>query len=321
MYIYLVSAISLALVGCGGGNSDDENNTPPATTTPKTGVFLDSAVSGIGYRTETLGGVTDANGSFQYREGETVTFFIGDLEFPPVATGSTITPLTFAGTTNTSTPLIVNISRLLQSLDTDGNPDNGIVIPDTASAIATTIDFTQSISDFASDSSVVNLVANSGSSNTTLIPEGDAISHLESTVSGLQDYITTFEAGLFIGKTVYDVYENSNMQFDKEAWTFASDGSLSVTNASDEIFFTGTYSFSEGDTQINVSGVHTSAGSLSGTIQFRAYNIIDNVYSFCSTGFQSEIDECARPLYKQLFLFDEAQADLIVSNNSYTPSE
>lgn len=54
------------------------------------GILLDSPVINIGYRAATQEGTTNAQGEFNFVEGETVTFFIGDLEFPDVeATGET----------------------------------------------------------------------------------------------------------------------------------------------------------------------------------------------------------------------------------------
>ena len=38
---------------------------------------MDSPTEGLEYQTETLSGITDANGTFEYREGETVTFYFG----------------------------------------------------------------------------------------------------------------------------------------------------------------------------------------------------------------------------------------------------
>ncbi|KZX85176.1 hypothetical protein A3715_28725, partial [Oleiphilus sp. HI0009] len=117
-----------------------------------------------------------------YLSGETVTFFIGDLELPAVEATGVVTPLTIAGTQDTSDDTVVNITRLLQSLDTDGDPDNGIEIADEASDVATAVDFTQSITDFANSTAVTTLVANSGSTTTALISEDQAISHLEETL-------------------------------------------------------------------------------------------------------------------------------------------
>ena len=169
--------LMLILSGCGSDGSSSNDNEPVPSV--QSGIFLDSPVINIGYRTETLEGVTSATGEYEFLEGETVTFFIGDLELPTVAATGTVTPLQLAGSQDSSNSTVVNIIRLLQTLDEDGNPDNGITITDTAKVAATQVEFSLSESAFESSSAVANLVANSGSSNVTLIPSDEAISHFE----------------------------------------------------------------------------------------------------------------------------------------------
>lgn len=175
----VIACVTSLLIGCGGGSS---SSSPASGATSETGVLLDEAVTNIGYRTETLEGVTNSQGQYNYIEGETVTFFIGDLEFPPITASGIVTPLDMAGTEDTSNPTVVNILRLLQSIDEDGNPDNGITITETAKNNATQIDFDVSVSDFSSSSAVTTFIANSGSTNTTLISESEAIAHFEETL-------------------------------------------------------------------------------------------------------------------------------------------
>ena len=105
------------LVSCGGGGGGSSNPT-------STGVFIDSPVINIGYRTETQNGVTNSRGEFKYHPGETITFFIGDLEFPPVLAGERVTPLDMADTDDITHPMVINIARLLQTLDKDGLSDS-----------------------------------------------------------------------------------------------------------------------------------------------------------------------------------------------------
>jgi hypothetical protein len=115
--------ISLIMAGCssGGGTS--------ASSTPRTGVFLDSAVEGLNYSTGSRSGITDAGGHFTYIEGETVTFKIGDVVIGQAAGKEQITPIDLApGATDETHPKVTNICRLLQSLDSDGDPANGIAI-------------------------------------------------------------------------------------------------------------------------------------------------------------------------------------------------
>ena len=45
--------------------------------------------------------------------GETVTFFIGALEFPPVLGAEVVTPLDMADTNDVAHHIVINIIRLL----------------------------------------------------------------------------------------------------------------------------------------------------------------------------------------------------------------
>lgn len=176
IYLLLLGA-SLSLTGCGESNNNDSSG-----SSTKEGVFIDSAVINIGYKTETLEGITDESGKFDYVEGESVIFFIGDLEFPSVEASSTITPLDIASSTDTSDPKVINIIRLLQSIDEDGDPSNGITITEVAKEVATPVNFDLPLDEFESSVDVTGLISHSGSTNTVLISESQAIAHFEETL-------------------------------------------------------------------------------------------------------------------------------------------
>ena len=173
-----LSLLSL-LVAC--GSSGDTTSAPAA---PSMGVFLDSAVEGIQYRTATQSGKTTAKGEFSYYPGESVTFSIGSVELPAVLADVTITPLSIAKTTDVNNQLVSNIVVFLQSLDADGNPANGIIIPTSAAAAATTpINFDVTTTAFATNTAVSTLVANSGSTNKTLVAAATAVAHFQGTLA------------------------------------------------------------------------------------------------------------------------------------------
>lgn len=142
-------------------------------------------MGGISYKT-TPGnrtGVTNAAGEYAYDAGDSVIFFIGDMEFPAVTAKATVTPLDIANSDDVNNRIVVNIARLLQSLDADGDASNGISIPTGAAAAATSgVNFDLPVADFAALTSITNLVANSGSSTTSLISQSDAINHLSETL-------------------------------------------------------------------------------------------------------------------------------------------
>ena len=150
----LILSSVVLLANCGGGGSDS-----PSTLT---GVFIDSPVINIGYRTATQNGDTNSRGEFKYLAGETVTFFIGDMEFPPVLAAEVVTPLDMADTDDVAHHMVINIIRLLQSLDKDGDPDNGINITQTAKDNAVFLDFDLSVEGFETQIGIDLFIANGG---------------------------------------------------------------------------------------------------------------------------------------------------------------
>lgn len=123
----------LLLTGCW----DDEDEAP-AQPVARAGVFLDSAVSGLNYFTSSRSGLTDGAGTFAYLDGEAVSFFVGPLLLGTAAGQPVVTPLTLVPAANgdINNDRVTNIAVLLQSLDSDRNPDNGINIPSAAAAAA-----------------------------------------------------------------------------------------------------------------------------------------------------------------------------------------
>lgn len=182
-----INALSLSavcaflLVGCGGSSSTPSSDTDSEATV-LTGVFVDSPVEGTTFATQTQSGSTNALGEFSYLATEQVTFSIGLTQFPAAIAAPQVSPVDMAALSGDSTATTTNIARLLQSLDEDGNPDNGITIPQAAAAVSDSINFDLSIEEFENDPAVINLVANSGSVNTELISAEDATAHLESTL-------------------------------------------------------------------------------------------------------------------------------------------
>lgn len=140
-YLVLGSGIVLTtLSACGGGGSSSSGALTP---TPLTGVFIDSPVANINYQTATQNGTTSANGEFKYLAGENVTFSIGSMVLPATPAKGKVSPMDLANTISPLDSKATNIARILQALDSDGNPANGITIPASAAAIA------PSIADFA----------------------------------------------------------------------------------------------------------------------------------------------------------------------------
>ena len=181
----LASVVVLILIGCGGSGSDGpEPITAPPISTPippvLQGVFVDSAVDGLAYTTATQSGMTNVQGEFSYISGEEVVFSIGDIQFPAVEGQEMVSPLDVFLVTTTDDVRVSNMARLLQTLDEDGMPGNGISITAEAHNQATggTVDFTSD--DF--EQQVVDVVANAGAAYTSLISAQSALEHLNLTL-------------------------------------------------------------------------------------------------------------------------------------------
>ena len=135
--VAVFSLLALLAAGCsggGGGNGDsgDLSGDPTGSDT-LTGVFADSPVEGIRYETPTETGFTDAEGKFQYREDETVRFSLGDAEFGEAPAEPYMTPMDLVeGAEDVDDWAVTNMARFLQGLDEDGDPENGIQIPEEA---------------------------------------------------------------------------------------------------------------------------------------------------------------------------------------------
>lgn len=155
-FVSILGICVFALSGCGSDN-DSESQT-------QTGVFIDSAVAGLTYTGSDHSGVTDPDGQFTFYEGETLTFSLGGLTLGNAAGEAVITPLDIvAGATDVTDQRVTNICRLLQTLDSDGDVNNGIqitaAIHDVVAAKTRTILFDQTEADFAADSEVIELLA------------------------------------------------------------------------------------------------------------------------------------------------------------------
>jgi hypothetical protein len=126
---------SLVLSACGGGRVDLKGLVKaPATATPQTGQFIDSPVQGLAYVTSSgLSGTTDVQGRFQFFPGDTVTFRMAGVDIGTATAGATVTPAHLAQG-NEDSRRFSNLLVMLQSLDSDGDPDNGITLRDTATA-------------------------------------------------------------------------------------------------------------------------------------------------------------------------------------------
>ncbi len=104
---------------------------------PRRGHFIDSPVSGLSYQTGTFDGLTDGSGGFDYFPGERVELAIGSVYLGTPLAGHKISPLDIFEAADTDDNRVINMARLLQSLDADASPKEGILITE---AVVTCLD-------------------------------------------------------------------------------------------------------------------------------------------------------------------------------------
>jgi hypothetical protein len=221
------------------------------------GVFIDSPVAGIGYRTETTTGLTDAQGRYDYIAGETVVFFVGDLEFPATVANGLVTPENIAagdGTTQT------NILQLLQTLDGDANAENGITV--TQAAIDAFADSTVDVSSADFDTDVASTLDTIGS-GLILVSEDDANEHFSSSLTSQLIGTWVFAEGANM-RNVVTFFDNSHyLMFHEHADASIADGTCDdeegcQTAGSGEY---GTYSWDPSTKAFELTQISESDGS------------------------------------------------------------
>jgi para-nitrobenzyl esterase len=153
------------------------------------GYYYDSLVSGLSYKSvgeagEQTGVTGEESepgpGSFRYVEGDMVSFSLGDTVLGESQAQERITPFDLAGLDEeafggcevdgtlpdtTAFRIVHNVAVLLQTLDTDGDPTNGIDIrPDVAALFeGRNIELSQAWEDFRVDTDLVELLGEANS--------------------------------------------------------------------------------------------------------------------------------------------------------------
>lgn len=128
----ILLSIATLITSCGSDSSPSAGGSSSSAVSMK---FFDSLVSGLKYKTQAGDEGLTSSGTLSCIPNELVEFYIGDFRLGSgVSCGEkTVLPTDlFASSTITSTE-VINVGVLLQSLDDDGNPNNGINIPSAVS--------------------------------------------------------------------------------------------------------------------------------------------------------------------------------------------
>jgi hypothetical protein len=237
----LTVIITSTLVGCGGDDSSESINT---------GTFVDAPVQGLQYSTTTQSGVTDENGNFKYKDGETVTFQIGNLVLGSVAAKKTITPITLGGDTNLNMigTKSTNIARILQSLDDNSSNSSIIVIPTALQDLNVTNNI-----DLESESDLNTILTKAQSKTSKTYTLRDASDAKDEMKEFLQGYLYN---GSYSGTSSFDPEQSS-----ESALKCGNDITWNVTISGGT-----TVSGSTSVETLTVSGITLSNSTMEGTL-------------------------------------------------------
>jgi hypothetical protein len=198
--------------GSGGGDAPDPTPEPPfGPVDTNTGRLFPVPIAGLTYSTSTQSGTTGASGQFQYLDGESVEFRLGNTVLGTADAASLLSlfdlqaaePLSevsdiLTALENPSAPFTaaVNIIRLLYSLDGDQDLSNGIGIDAdlTTTLDAVSLDFQETPTRFAYDGSVQDLLA---SADRRLMPLEVSLAHQYQSAS-----VVLTEDGVTVGRRV-----------------------------------------------------------------------------------------------------------------------
>ncbi|MCG3866265.1 hypothetical protein I3259_19655 [Photobacterium sp. Ph5] len=181
----LAILIPAFLIGCGGGDSDSDSTVPP--TPDKTilnAQFIDSAVAGLNYDCGDNSGQTDVDGKFNTLEGQLCNFSLNDFDLGSVkvsADSLIVTPYAIAGTATQA----IKIASLLQSIDADGNPDNGIDVAEYDASKLPKDLFEKEEADF------LKALIDAGVPSGNIVSFADAKKHLDENVPELKGFHST----------------------------------------------------------------------------------------------------------------------------------
>ena len=202
---------SIFLMGCNPADPDPDPNANTNTDLSKTGSFQVPKVAGLNYTTtpsaggSSFSGKTDQDGKYQYDDGDTIRFYIGDILIGEAVAKPTITPLDLTPASNASIDIlmrfamdqragtvnddrVINIINLLLALDDDGDSTDGVVITDAVHTAAANlnISFDVTTTEFATDTSAQTLLT---STTGAVLADTTTISNfLETNLSSVSEW-------------------------------------------------------------------------------------------------------------------------------------
>ncbi|MHA6608811.1 hypothetical protein [Photobacterium damselae] len=169
---------TLVLTGCGGDSSDSNDNGSVVPAGKIKATFVDKEVAGLKYHcTSGETGTTGSKGEFVVTEGTRCSFSINNLELGTTQVTDlnkkAITPYDITKNGN-----VKNIAALLQTLDSDGNPENGINLSD----LDTSVELPVSLLNTKNEAEFQQILSKQ-LPNKKVVSFTDAQKHLDNTLS------------------------------------------------------------------------------------------------------------------------------------------
>ncbi len=161
--LMLVSFV-ICLSACEGNNDNGSSGVRGSGSQlsgATTGKLMDASVSGVNYSTSSkMAGTTDEHGTYKYNHGDTVKFKLGSLVLGETKASAIVTPINLA---DGRIPRLQNLLVLLQALDSDSEPGNGISISEVAAAaVSTDINLDDDPKKFVTSSALQNIREKAG---------------------------------------------------------------------------------------------------------------------------------------------------------------
>lgn len=208
-YILFVSTfLSLSACGGGGGGGGGTSNGSDEvlSTSERVGIFVDSPVEGLGYSLNGVIEQTDSSGRFRYLWDDAAStadsktrFYLGRLFVGEVTGRAIVTPVELFNASSSRDPRVVNFLRLLQTLDTDNEPDNGIALgADIAQHFTSDLNLDWSGDLFAVNSPVSNIL-NELEKTDDLVSAENALAHFDAQLSQNSDVQLFTVSGMATG--------------------------------------------------------------------------------------------------------------------------
>ncbi len=204
--------LSVLLSACGGGN-DNYNCDSIRGPQSLTGRFIDSAVEGLRYSSYDFRvadgcashfGTTNANGEFLYEPGDYVSFRFckacpAIATFPPQAIVTPADIVDAAPSIEDKGRTFRNLLRFIQTLDVDGDPNNGIrlaTIPTDIFHEAYPVGGTDMYidvfdvdeSEFETDDAILTIIGRV-TNTSNLVDAQTAEEHFNNVIADLPDYV------------------------------------------------------------------------------------------------------------------------------------